>query len=436
VDELALLVAARPVVDDDELVAARSAASQRLTKLVALAETSAPYRRQLPARLWRRRWIVVAAVVALAALVAAPALGLHGQFVHFFESEPAPSPVRLEFARMDVGAPPGMETNVIAGETRRVMSARIDGKQHVLYVAPTPKGGFCLEWTDASGGCWADRAEYERKGLLIGGEWSVDEHGPVEFVPHVSGEVIAPGTDRVQVEYEDGTADDVDLVWVSKPVDAGFFFFSIPREHRVAGRRAIGLVALNEDGDAIAREHFHYPHLRERLLPNPQTGLPNTVQAAQKRLLISLTSERGRTVGLWTAPSAEGGTCHWITLDGRPARYLSCPPRRALVPLRPLGLALLPGSPPILIFGAVPPEVATVELQYEDGEQTKLHPVEAWVLAEIPSAHYPRGHRLRLARALAADGTELGSQKFSTTETGLYPCDTPVDIGAGVKSCP
>jgi hypothetical protein len=434
-DELALLRAVRPPVDAHELAAARNGAKARLAHLVEReASATARRRRRVP----RRRWFLIAAAVVLAALVAAPALGLRHEFINFFESKPAPEPVRLQFARMDVGAPPGMETNVIAGETRRVMSARIDGKEHVLYVAPTPEGGFCLEWTDASGGCWADRSEYERKRMLIGGTWSLAQSGPVEYVPNVSGEVIAPGTDRVQVEYQDGTADDVHLVWVSKPIDAGFFFFEVPKDHRVAGHAAIGLVARNADGDAIAREHFDYPYLRKRVLPNPQTGLPQGVLTSQKRQLISLTNEQGRRIGLWTAPSVNGGICHWLTIDGRPARFQSCPPQgaAALPAHRPIGLTLLPGSAPIIVFGPVGSNVATVELQYQDGEQARLHPVEGWVLAQIPSGHYGRGHRLRVAHALTADGTELGRQTFPTTESGIYPCKKPVDIGEGVKSCP
>ena len=56
--------------------------------------------------------------------------------------------------------------------------------------------------------------------------------------------------------------------------------------------------------------------------------------------------------------------------------------------------------------------MALVELHYEDGTVERIEPVEDYVLAEIGSAHYERGHRLAAAVARSADGRLLERKTF------------------------
>lgn len=233
-----------------DLTAARQSARTRLLRAIESEERPAPRR--------RGRWLAAAAAVVAGASIAAPALGLHRELVDFFRSERAPEPIRLQFASLDVGAPPGMESEVISGETRRVTTARSDRGTHVLWVAPTRKGGFCYLWTKDSGGCAADRAEYERRGILVGVTWAAAGGGGREAVTHVNGWVLDPSAERLEVEYEGGDRDEVRLVWVSEPIDAGFFYHSIPAGRRDPGRRAVAVVALDADGGVVHREEFVY----------------------------------------------------------------------------------------------------------------------------------------------------------------------------------
>jgi len=218
----------------------------------------ADVRRRASRRATRRRALrfASACAVGLAAIVAAtPALGLRGQIVQFFGGgEPAPAPVVKDFGEIDVGAPPGMATGVIADETRDVMEVPLStGKTAVVWVAPTRAGGFC-RFTSTSGrhstgggGCDRDRSLPFAPGL--------DIPGPVS----PEGEILAPpvvfdGATKVEIRFEDGESATTPLVWVSPPIDAGFFVYEVPEAHWRAGHRPVALVLEDADGNELARD--------------------------------------------------------------------------------------------------------------------------------------------------------------------------------------
>jgi hypothetical protein len=411
-----------------DLVAVREAARERLLRAIESEER--------PVLRRHARWLAPVAAVVAGAAIATPALGLHRELVDFLRSDRAPEPVRLQFASLDVGAPPGMESEVIPGETRKVMTVRADGKTRVLWVAPTRKGGFCYLWTEDSGGCAADRAEYERKRVVVGATWAVDGNDGPEAVTRVGGWVLAPSAERLEVEYEDGGRDEVRLIWVSEPIDAGFFYHAVPAEHRRLGRRVVAVLALDADGGVLDRERYVYS--RWRWETDAETGAPDVALLAQKRALIRIVTERGVEIILWIAPSKWGSTCYWLTNDGRPGQAAGCPPRDIPLPPKTIGPGTLSGGPGVLLFGPVSPDIASLELRYDDGEVERVDAVEGFVLHEIPSKHYERGHRLRVLVGLDAHGDEVARRRRpgGASEFGVYPCDEPVDLGADVRGCP
>ena len=290
---------------------------------------------------------------------------------------------------------------------------------------------------DDSGGCAADRAEYERRGLLIGATWSVSGGaGGPEAVTRVNGWVLAPSAERLEIEYEDGARHEIRLVWVSEPIDAGFFYHSIPAARRAPGRRAVAVVAGDGEGDVVARERFHYSPWRWEL--DPETGAPDVALVEQKRALTRIVTERGMEIVLWVAPSRWRSTCFWLTNDGRPGQAAGCPPRDVQLPPRTVGPGLLAGDRRVLVFGHVSRDIAALELRYDDGDVERVEAVENFVLHEIPSKHYDRGHRLRLMLGIDENGDEVARKRFpgESSEYGVYPCDEPVDLGAGVHGCP
>ncbi len=207
----------------------------------------------------RHRKVVVSAAIAavlLAILFATPAFGvlldLIGRTTVPFTGAKAPTRVQRSFFDMTVGAPRGMGPQAIASQTRRV--GTVAGR--ALYVAPTRKGGFCWEAERSGGGCITKR---EQK-LLVGASLMQRRGGPL-LLREISGEVLTPAARSVTIEYADGTTKQLSFLWVTKPIDAGFFAFMVPAAHQTKARpRAVTI--RDAHGKLLAREPLFYARPR------------------------------------------------------------------------------------------------------------------------------------------------------------------------------
>lgn len=218
---------------------------------------SARDERRQPRPLHRRRPLVIAAVLALFLLFIGAAfafdLGLPVLDFGHAEKAPAGSPVVEDFATLDQHAPSGMATGVIAGETRRVGSFPLSsGGSMVLSVAPTRAGGFCAYYEVLGGGCDRDRTIPFSRALTIPGPIypGSSKTLPAAFI---TGDTLIHGGSVVEVRFADGESAKVPLVWVSPPVDAGFFFYEVPEKHRELGHWATLLVLEDAHGRELAR---------------------------------------------------------------------------------------------------------------------------------------------------------------------------------------
>lgn len=388
----------------------------------------------------------IAAVAAVFAVLAAtPALGLRGHLVHLFaDSEPAPAHVVTEFAQLDVAAPAGMAPGVLAAEARDVLEVPLStGEDAVLWVAPTRSGGFCRGLSTSGrasgggGGCDRDRLGRFSPGLSIPGP--VGPEGTVLKPPIViDGHTLVLQAAQVEIRYQDGDVADTPVVWVSGPINAGFFVYEVPRRHWEAGHRPSILVLDDADGHELARSKSYLDQTLQAMSGagvDPNTGAPAQAIAWERRELIAITTEQGTREALWVAPRRGGGQCHWLMSDGRPGREQGCPPPNT-EPQPDIAAGLLSGSAPILLEGEVGASVATLELDYRDGDVQRLQAVEGFVMGEIPSRHWPRGHRLYELVALDAEGREISRRPFATETPGTYPCVEQVELGAGLKACP
>ena len=207
----------------------------------------------------RKAALVLAAAIA-AMLVAAPALGLRPHvIVEWLGAEPAPQDVQVWFQQLVArpGGPLENDPRVPPNSARRVTTVEHDGTEHVLWVAPTTRGGFCFSWTDLFGGCVADRELPRTSGrpgelnpILLGASWQ----GNGEVLKQGGGSLLLPETNRLTLEYVDGSESEIPVVWVSAPIDAGFYLYWIPPEHREPGHEAAALVARDHDGTVLARQ--------------------------------------------------------------------------------------------------------------------------------------------------------------------------------------
>jgi hypothetical protein len=376
------------------------------------------------------RRVVLVAAAALALLIAAPALGLHRTIVDFFTAEPAQERVRLDFARLDLTAPKGMATGVIPMQARKVPVRSADGSETYVSVAPTRSGGFCLTWENGPGGCRT--RTFGGVGASFYG--SGDETGLT--ISQINGAITQDNAERLELRFADGTTLELPITWVSAPIDAGFYVYEVP-----AGRRPQELVLYADGNDVIARESFPDPD--PLTIADAATGLPKAVVYEQRRKVLTIETERGRRITLYSAPSrlntpAWDGRCLWLSRSGGPVNraFYGCGNPRPDTP--PIGTGIYGGGPPVLFAGAVGDGVASVELRFQDGDVIQLPVAEGYVLGEIPSRHYKPGSRLELAVALDAAGAEIAKKPFDPTSRSIYPCDRDeeIDLGLGVTTCP
>jgi hypothetical protein len=373
------------------------------------------------ARTVRRRWLLIPVAAVIAVIVAGSAFALYGELVDFISAEPAPERVVVEFGQMDARGSIGFGPRVNAGEARRITEATIDGKQRTLYVAPTPDGGFCWMWTTVSGSCARTKVAPGREAVSAG--WRESRGGGPALL---TGRVLDPTVTRVLLEYENGERSEISIVWVSKPIDAGFFIFEVAQEHLQAGKRGRTLLSIDEGGREVPAQTFPITDSRWESGPD---GLPRIADRSQKRTLFDFTDHRGARRTLVVAPAPGARTCFAHERGG------GC-----VSPEHPPvigGMSIQPGET-VIICCAVAEGVATVELRYEDGQRTRLTPQSGFLLHVIPPQHYRRGHRLKTLVWLDSNGDEMASRIFKTDQPGIYPCEKSeeIELGYGTKVCP
>jgi hypothetical protein len=215
----------------------------------------------------RPRFAFAVAAAAAAVVAAAPAFGLGGKLVRIFASgEPAPASIERSFGGLDADAPPGLATGVAASQTRKIV---LPGNV-ALWIAPTSRGGFCLFVEGGGGQCDTARTLKFWPMFSIGGDFShqgVIESGPVL----IDGSTTLNDAASAEVRFEDGSSVTIPVVWVSAPIDAGFFGYEVPPAHLRVGARPTLLILRDANGNELRRDSsaFDFPAFRQ----GPSTGL-------------------------------------------------------------------------------------------------------------------------------------------------------------------
>jgi hypothetical protein len=337
-----------------------------------------------------------------------------------------------------------MDPKAIPGQARKITTARFDVNHvnavrptvHTLYVAPEKGGGFCYLWTDADGGCLPAKLPSETAAKRAMGPLGVSWFATGDGYPLlVDGWVRTGATKTVEARFADGTKATIPVTWVSAPVNAGFLVYPVPAGHRTRDDALTSVVALDASGKVLGRQSFSLTKpLDEDVLQTLPDGtkesLPRRAQATRARKVVSFRASDGSKVYLWVMPRIGGGVC-FVFNQGEGCEI----PRLAkLEPVFNAGFS--GGSSRVLLFGQAKPEVATVELRYQNGDSEQLTPSDGFVLTEITPAHYKPGTRLVSAQALDASGKAIYTERFRPQDAGLYPCKKPIDRGYGVKTCP
>jgi hypothetical protein len=366
------------------------------------------------------------------------ALGWPHTFINFLTAPSAPNPVKNSFGAQNVSAPPGMNPQAIPGKARRIMTARFDatglhpgrGGLHVLYVAPTHKGGFCYQWTRFAGGCFDPNAG----SAAAAGPLGITSMGS-EFPKVIVGYVQSGAAKQVRAEFADGDSVNLPITWVSSPINAGFFVYPVPAVHQTPRSAVQSIVALDANGKVIGRQSFlSVPpgglEVQRRLPDGTLVSLSASADLSTARRLIDFRATNGSRVWLWVMDRRGGGRCYVFNQGSG----CSSPAAFARGPALAGGLAI--GGKRVLFFTQVKRSVAAIELRYQDGSSEQIVPTDGFALHEITPQHYAPGKRLVSALALDGSGHVLHQQAFQPQAHGTYPCSKPVARGYGVESCP
>jgi hypothetical protein len=367
-----------------------------------------------------RAWLALPLAAVLAVVIVGSALALYRDEIDFWSAPSAPERIVVEWEKMRALAKAGVGfgPNVVPGEARRVAFFELDGEPRPLFVAPTEDGGFCtrLHFTGTCG-----RIDRSQPSFAVGGLQS--DQGGLDWI---SGHFLDPDIRRLALEYVDGTSVPIPFVWVTAPIDAGFFALDVPPQRETIERRAAFVVAFDEDGVEVERNELPFDDPRWQTAPD---GLPRVADRTQMRTLFDLRDHKGDPWTLVIAPAPEAKLCYAYNTGG------GCFSPRFPRTNEALGLS---GGGVVSVCCAVADGVATVELRYEDGTRTELRPVDGFLLHLIPPEHYAIDHRLREIVLRGAAGDVVATRAIPTRTRAVYPCakDDELDLGHGVRVCP
>jgi hypothetical protein len=242
--ELADLRAANPISLDD----ARRLAEELDLHSRVLGLRAAP---PAPPAARPARRVVLVSVLAAAALVAAilaatPAWAWVRDVLPFWNQPSAPQSVQLQFWSLDAGAPRGMNPRAVSGETREVGRFSLGGAIRTLWVAPARNGGFCSLWLPAGGGGCSTSGKPLSTGALL-------DLGVPQWI---TGDATAPLVSDVVIRFSDGSSIHPRVVWVSAPIDAGFFAYDVPAGERTARHHVTAVDAYDRSGALVAHQTF------------------------------------------------------------------------------------------------------------------------------------------------------------------------------------
>jgi hypothetical protein len=239
--------------------------AQRKEHLLSEIRSLKPARRLSVAWPQRRRLVLaLTTAVVLGAFIATPALGLQGAIrdllgrsdVRFGDAPPAVSVIKRDFADMASGAPAGMNPQVIEGQTKLAATLDFGGTKRRVWVAPTETKGFCYLFEGISGGCLSPQAA--SGGLELDGGFVVRPGASAPVMDKLVGKVFEPEATVLQVTFEDQTMIEVPFVYVSDPINAGFFAYKPTAAQQQPGHRPASIAFMDGSGTTLANESIDW----------------------------------------------------------------------------------------------------------------------------------------------------------------------------------
>jgi hypothetical protein len=66
------------------------------------------------------------------------------------------------------------------------------------------------------------------------------------------GRVSEQSVQEIELLYQDGKRLQLPFVWVSPPINAGFYAYDVPEQHEQPGRLTIAVIGRDDDGNTVA----------------------------------------------------------------------------------------------------------------------------------------------------------------------------------------
>jgi hypothetical protein len=70
----------------------------------------------------------------------------------------------------------------------------------------------------------------------------------------VVGYALSPTISRVVIRFSDGSSVDAPIVWVSAPINAGFYVYDIPADEQSSEVHATAVEAYDENGKLVSKQ--------------------------------------------------------------------------------------------------------------------------------------------------------------------------------------
>jgi hypothetical protein len=344
----------------------------------ALAALLASIDAERPRR--RTRLTVALGLAAVAGIAAGTASGLGDRLLDVIAGKPASPPVT---ARLVDEATAKRIVPLFAGEP----TVEAD-KAHGVLAIETPAGPAAL-WTVPTGGPVCYFVELvrvsERAGKPFGDSRCTARPSPIVPIVWTRSDVDAGGrTVRLLAGY---LAENVGSLWLRSPdgdstrVQTAERFFLAEID---PGHEAYALVARDAAGAEIGRQPVNDSTARAHDFFGQRLAGP-------ERTVIDTRDSRGRPLRLALQKTKRGGTCV-ITVAGG-ARGTTC--RERGDPRVSRGISVHPTLSGKMVYlnGSVGPEVATLTLEYQNGESVDLPVTERFVLYDIDPSHFAEGRR-------------------------------------------
>ena len=197
--------------------------------------------------------------------------------VSFYESRPEPPEIKKQFLDLAVGAPRGMNPRVLPAQAKQITLVTPLNKKRIIWVAPTRGGGFCSVG-GMSGGCISKASERRAGPVTVNGSLS-EGRDRVVRVQQVSGHVFSPKVSTLTLEFADGQSMPLPFVYITSPINAGFYALGVPSEHQQHGHWPTRVTARDAHGATVGTAAFliathRLPFVQRSSTPRPPQPLP------------------------------------------------------------------------------------------------------------------------------------------------------------------